>query len=118
MKALDRNKNLERKRMEKKIETTSSTETDSNTKELQKEQHAEILKVCLSSDDSDCESDVVSDVDSDDYNSESVLAQKDKEEGTIEAESVAKNWRKFVKSKVNSNWFRDIFSEVDPEKKK
>ena len=78
MKAFDRNKNLERKKMEKKIKTTSSTETDSNTKELQKEQHTEILKVCLLSDDNDCESDGVSDVDSDDYNSESVLARIEK----------------------------------------
>ena len=96
MKAFDRNKNLERKRMEKKITTTASTETDSNTKEVQKEQHPEILKVCLSSDDSDCESDDVSDLDCDDYNSESAMVQKDKEDGRIEAEMVAKNWRKFA----------------------
>lgn len=109
MKAFDRNKELEKKRKEKKIVTTASTETESNTKEVQKEQHPENLKVCLSSDDSDCESDD----DSGDFNSESALAQKDKEDGRIEAEVVAKNWRKFVTKEVDSNWFRDIFREVD-----
>merc|ERR1712232_943826 len=35
MKAFDRNKELEKKRMEKKIATTASTVTDSNSKEVQ-----------------------------------------------------------------------------------
>jgi len=73
----------------------------------------ENVKLCLS--DSDCVSDSELDDDSDDFNSEAVLAARDKIDATLEANKVAKRWTRFVSKSLNDKWFHDTFNTINPD---